>query len=226
MLGHRGCRLCITYPEILDMQVRAIIEAACECAAAGREGLPGDHDPADHRQEGTADPGGSTSRSPTPSSGEAGVKRQVPGRHHDRSAAGGPAGRPDRRGGRVLLLRHQRPDPDDHGLPRDDAGKFLPDYVDEKKAASSTTTPSSPSTRTAWACWSRWASRRAARRGPNLKIGICGEHGGEPKSVEFCHRVGMNYVSCSPFRVPIARLGAAQARIKAREASAEGAPHA
>jgi pyruvate, orthophosphate dikinase len=67
---------------------------------------------------------------------------------------------------------------------------------------------------------------RGRRTRPDLKIGICGEHGGEPASVEFCHRVGMTYVSCSPFMIPIARLSAAQARIRTREASAEGAPSA
>src|SRR5256714_14658734 len=64
---------------------------------------------------------------------------------------------------------------------------------------------------------------RGRRTRPNLKIGICGEHGGEPSSVEFCHRVGMTYVSCSPFMLPIARLAAAQARIRARE-EAQGGP--
>ena len=66
---------------------------------------------------------------------------------------------------------------------------------------------------------------RGRRARPDLKIGICGEHGGEPSSVEFCHEVGMTYVSCSPFMIPIARLSAAQARIKERQAS-EGASHA
>ena len=65
---------------------------------------------------------------------------------------------------------------------------------------------------------------RGRRARPDLKVGICGEHGGEPASVEFCHKVGMTYVSCSPFMIPIARLSAAQARIRARQAS-EGSPN-
>ncbi|MCK7489307.1 MAG: hypothetical protein MZU79_02945 [Anaerotruncus sp.] len=72
---------------------------------------------------------------------------------------------------------------------------------------------------------SRWPSRRAARRGPDLKLGICGEHGGDPNSVEFCYQVGMDYVSCSPYRVPIARLAAAQAAIAEERSLQRSQPH-
>ena len=104
-----------------------------------------------------------------------------------------------------------------YGLSRDDSGMFLKDYIDAK-------------------IYERIRSRRLIRRRgppdadrfeegavadrPDLKIGICGEHGGEPSSVDFCHRVGLDYVSCSPYRVPIARLAAAHAAIKTPRAAA------
>ena len=97
------------------------------------------------------------------------------------------------------------------GLSRDDAGRFLPDYVDEKKAGIFKADPFQSLDQSGVGKLVEWGIQRgrAARKG--LKIGICGEHGGEAESVKFCHRVGMDYVSCSPYRVPIARLAAAQA---------------
>jgi pyruvate,orthophosphate dikinase len=102
------------------------------------------------------------------------------------------------------------------GLSRDDAGRFLPDYVDEKKAGIFKDDPFQSLDQAGVGKLIEWgiASGRSARR--DLKIGICGEHGGEAKSVKFCCRVGMNYVSASPFRVPIARLAAAQAAIESK----------
>ena len=116
-------------------------------------------------------------------------------------------------GGRVLLLRHQRPHADDlTASRRDDAGKFLAAYYDKKiygerpvrQAGSEGRRPA----------WCRWPHKLGRKTRPDIKLGICGEHGGDPSSVEFCHKVGLNYVSCSPFRVPIARLAAAHAAIK------------
>ena len=72
--------------------------------------------------------------------------------------------------------------------------------------------------RRALASWLRWPLNLAVRPAPDIHLGICGEHGGDPTSVEFCHQVGLNYVSCSPFRVPIARLAAAQAAVKEKRA--------
>jgi pyruvate,orthophosphate dikinase len=99
------------------------------------------------------------------------------------------------------------------GLSRDDAGRFLPDYVDRSKAAIFKEDPFQSLDQQGVGLLMRWAIEkgRAARKG--LKIGICGEHGGEAESVKFCHALGMDYVSCSPYRVPIARLAAAQAVI-------------
>jgi pyruvate,orthophosphate dikinase len=110
------------------------------------------------------------------------------------------------------------------GLSRDDAGRFLPDYVDVHRAAIFAEDPFQSLDVAGVGKLVELSIRdgRAAR--PKLKIGICGEHGGDPASVRFCHRVGMDYVSCSPFRVPIARLAAAQAVIEAERAG--GKPRA
>jgi pyruvate,orthophosphate dikinase len=100
-----------------------------------------------------------------------------------------------------------------YGFSRDDAGKFLGEYVARKIL------PGDPfvsvDTEGVGALM-RWAVERGRSARPGLKIGICGEHGGDPASVEFCQRIGLDYVSCSPFRVPIARLAAAQAELRDR----------
>jgi pyruvate,orthophosphate dikinase len=97
------------------------------------------------------------------------------------------------------------------GLSRDDAGRFLPDYVDQTKAAIFKEDPFQSLDQEGVGMLIKWAIDHGRKTKPDLKIGICGEHGGEPSSVEFCHQVGLNYVSCSPFRVLTARLAAAQA---------------
>jgi pyruvate,orthophosphate dikinase len=97
------------------------------------------------------------------------------------------------------------------GLSRDDAGRFLPVYVDEKQAGIFKEDPFQSLDQSGVGQLVKMGIERGRKTRPKLKIGICGEHGGEAKSVIFCHKVGMNYVSCSPYRVPIARLAAAQA---------------
>ena len=99
-------------------------------------------------------------------------------------------------------------------LSRDDAGRFLPEYVDQEKAAIFTADPFQTIDRDGVGELMRHAVARGRAGRKGLKIGICGEHGGDPASVHFCHELGMDYVSCSPYRVPIARLAAAQAEIK------------
>src|SRR5579864_4783225 len=100
------------------------------------------------------------------------------------------------------------------GLSRDDAGRFLPEYLDESKAAIFTTDPFQTLDRAGVGMLIGWAISRGRATRPNLKVGICGEHGGDAQSVKFCHQVDMNYVSASPYRVPISRLAAAQAVIE------------
>ncbi len=105
------------------------------------------------------------------------------------------------------------------GISRDDAGKFLPAYLEAK------IWPHDPFERldqVGVGGLMEIAVQKGRATCPDLKIGICGEHGGEPSSVDFCHRVGLNYVSCSPFRVPVARLAAAQAAIREKNRKAGG----
>jgi len=102
------------------------------------------------------------------------------------------------------------------GLSRDDAGRFLPDYVDEKKAGIFAADPFQSLDVKGVGMLMRWGIEQGRKTRPKLKIGICGEHGGDLDSVKFCHAVGMDYVSASPFRVPISRLDAAQAVVEER----------
>jgi pyruvate,orthophosphate dikinase len=100
------------------------------------------------------------------------------------------------------------------GMSRDDAGKFLPDYVDERKAGVFANDPFQSLDQEGVGLLIKMAIEKGRKARPNIKIGICGEHGGEAKSVKFCAANGFNYVSCSPFRVPIARLAAAQFEVE------------
>jgi pyruvate, orthophosphate dikinase len=104
------------------------------------------------------------------------------------------------------------------GLSRDDAGRFLPDYVDEKRAGVFSADPFQSLDVKGVGVLIRWGIEQGRKTRPKLEVGICGEHGGEAESVKFCHRVGMDYVSASPFMVPIARLAAAQVVVEQRQA--------
>jgi len=105
------------------------------------------------------------------------------------------------------------------GLSRDDAGRFLPDYVDEKKAGVFAADPFQSLDTKGVGMLMRWGLEKGRKTRPKLKIGICGEHGGDADSVKFCHSIGMDYVSASPFRVPISRLAAAQAAIEEKKST-------
>ena len=108
------------------------------------------------------------------------------------------------------------------GLSRDDAGRFLPDYVDEKKAGVFHGDPFQTLDTKGVGMLMRWGIEKGRSARPKLKVGICGEHGGDADSVKFCHQVGMDYVSASPFRVPISRLAAAQAVVEEKKAARQG----
>ena len=97
------------------------------------------------------------------------------------------------------------------GFSRDDAGKFLNDYYERKIYEQD---PFAKLDQVGVGQLVKMAAEKGRATRPNIKLGICGEHGGDPSSIEFCHNVGLNYVSCSPFRVPLARLAAAQAQVK------------
>jgi pyruvate,orthophosphate dikinase len=216
MLGHRGCRLTITYPEILDMQVTAIIEAAVEVAKAGGTVLPEIMIPLviDRKElrilvdqtRAVADE--IIKRSGSKVKYMVGTMIEIP---------------------RAALLADQIAEVAEFfsfgtndltqmtlGLSRDDAGRFLPAYVMSEKEGGKAIFADDPFVsidQSGVGQLVKMGIERGRSTRKNLKVGICGEHGGESKSVKFCHAAGMNYVSCSPFRVPIARLAAAQAVI-------------
>ena len=218
MLGHRGCRLCITYPEILEMQVRAIIEAAVDCQKRGIKVLPEIMHPLtlDKKELQILEVG--TRRVAEEIIKAAGVKLNY--------LVGTMIELP-----RAALMAHEIAEIAEFfsfgtndltqtvmGLSRDDAGRFLPDYVDADKAGIFPADPFQTLDVAGVGQLMEMGIERGRRTRPKLKVGICGEHGGDPESVRFCHKVGMNYVSASPFRVPIARLAAAQAVLEEKAA--------
>jgi pyruvate,orthophosphate dikinase len=221
MLGHRGCRLAITYPEILDMQVRAIMEAACECQKNKIKVIPEIMIPLvmDRKELQIL-----TDRTRKVAE-EVIAKAKVKVHYLVGTMIEIP---------RAALLADEIAQVAEFfsfgtndltqmgmGLSRDDAGRFLPEYVDEKKAGIFADDPFQTLDVHGVGMLIRWGIERGRSVRPKLEIGICGEHGGDAPSVKFCHDVGMDYVSASPFRVPIARLAAAQAVIeeKARKKS-------
>ena len=219
MLGHRGCRLCITYPEILDMQVRAIIEAAIDCQKRGIKVLPEIMHPLVLDKKELKILERQTRKVAEEIISRAKVKLEY--------LVGTMIELP-----RAALLADQIAEVAEFfsfgtndltqttmGLSRDDAGRFLPEYVDERKAAIFKEDPFQTLDIAGVGLLIEWGIARGRTTRPKLKIGICGEHGGDSESVKFCHRVGMDYVSASPFRVAIARLAAAQAVIEGKKAN-------
>ncbi|VAX27672.1 Pyruvate,phosphate dikinase [hydrothermal vent metagenome] len=214
MLGHRGCRLGITYPEIYEMQVEAIFEAACTLAKKRITVMPEIMIPlVAHVNE------FSTLRGLCVATGEA-----VMARHKKKIdyTIGTMIELP-----RAALVADQIAKEADFfsfgtndltqtvfGLSRDDSGKFLPDYVDKEILPED---PFVAIDQEGLGLLMEIGVQKGRSTKKRLKIGICGEHGGEPSSVAFCHHLGLNYVSCSPYRVPIARLAAAQAAIAGKE---------
>ena len=216
MLGHRGCRLSITYPEILEMQVRAIIEAALECQKQGVKVLPEIMHPLTLDRK------------------ELWILEQATRRVADDLIQKSGSKLPYLVGTmielpRAALLANEIAEVAEFfsfgtndltqttmGLSRDDAGRFLPDYVDEKKAGVFAADPFQSLDTKGVGMLMKWGIERGRETRPKLKVGICGEHGGDAESVKFCHAIGMDYVSASPFRVPISRLAAAQAVIEER----------
>ena len=214
MLGHRGCRLGITYPEIYEMQVRAIFEAACELVKDGYEIVPEVMIPlVGHINEFKV----------TRDSADAVAKQVMEEQGVEL----------DYMIGTMIELPRAAITADEiateaeffsfgtndltqttFGLSRDDAGKFLPYYVEIGILEND---PFVAIDQDGVGQLVKMGVDKGRSSRPDLKIGICGEHGGEPGSVIFCHNIGLDYVSCSPFRVPIARLAAAHAVLKKGE---------
>ena len=214
MMGHRGCRLAVTYPEIAKMQTRALIEAAINVSRElGIEIVPEIMIPlvgevkelkfvkdivVETAEKVKAEMGSDMKY-------HIGTMIEIP---------------------RAALLADEIAREADFfsfgtndltqmtfGFSRDDAGKFLPSYYENKIYEFD---PFAKLDQNGVGKLVSMAAKLGRETRPDIKLGICGEHGGEPSSVEFCHRVGLNYVSCSPYRVPIAKLAAAQAAIKSR----------
>jgi len=210
MLGHRGCRLGITFPEIYEMQVRAIMEAACEASKNGVEVEPEIMIPlVSHVKE------LEVLRNMTVSIADEimqkyGVKlKYMVGTMIELPRAAITA---DEIAEQAEFFSFGTNDltQTTFGLSRDDAGKFLPDYVAKKILPKD---PFMSLDQTGVGELIKIGISKGRKTREDLKVGICGEHGGDPASIDFCHREGMNYVSCSPYRVPIARLAAAQAAL-------------
>ncbi len=210
MMGHRGCRLGITFPEITEMQTRAIIEAALNVQAKGHEVFPEIMIPLvgsmqEYRHQ------------------EAVIRNTAEKVFRERK------GHVDYKVGTMIELPRACMMADQiakhaeffsfgtndltqmtFGFSRDDAGKFLPPYLQQNILLAD---PFKTLDQAGVGQLMDIAVTKGTSTNPRLKLGICGEHGGDPASVEFCHRLGLHYVSCSPFRVPIARLAAAQANL-------------
>ncbi len=211
MLGHRGCRLGITYPEITEMQARAIFEAVVQVAKKGKKVIPEVMIPLIGSVQELENQKAIVKTVAEEVLAKAGLKKQ-------KYLIGTMIEIP-----RAALLADQVAREAEFfsfgtndltqttmGLSRDDYTKFSKDY-EEKKIFKAD--PFGVLDQEGVGLLVKWAVEKGRATNPELEIGICGEHGGEPSSVEFCYRVGMNYVSCSPYRVPIARLAAAQAAI-------------
>ncbi|PID38070.1 MAG: pyruvate, phosphate dikinase [Deltaproteobacteria bacterium] len=211
MLGHRGVRLGMTYPEVYEMQVQAIIEAACAVKKAGGAVAPEIMIPlVGHKEEmrrsrelAVAVADKVIAEQGVELSYLVGTMIELP---------------------RAALTADQIAENAEffsfgtndltqttYGLSRDDAGRFLPHYVQDGIYG---VDPFVAIDQEGMGQLMDWAVKKGKATRPNIKIGICGEHGGEPSSVIFCHGLGFQYVSCSPFRVPIARLAAAQAALQ------------
>ena len=212
MMGHRGCRLSVTYPEIARMQTRAVMEAAIEVKEEkGYDVVPeimiplvGDKKELKYVKEVVVDVAEAVKKEKNSDiKYHVGTMIEIP---------------------RAALLANEVAEEAEFfsfgtndltqmtfGFSRDDAGKFLTSYYKSKIYESD---PFAKLDQNGVGQLVKMAAEKGRATRPDLKLGICGEHGGDPSSVEFCHKVGLNYVSCSPFRVPIARLAAAQAAIQ------------
>jgi pyruvate, orthophosphate dikinase len=211
MLGHRGCRLGITFPEIYEMQVQAIMEAACELTFQKVKVIPEIMIPlVGHVNE------LESMRKLTIQTAVAVLKKaKVKVNYLVGTMIELPRAciTSDEIAGQADFYSFGTNDLTQtvYGLSRDDAGRFLPFYQEHRLLQDD---PFITIDIDGVGALMKIAVEKGRKVKQDLKIGICGEHGGEPKSVEFCHGLNLDYVSCSPFRVPIARLAAAQAVIK------------
>jgi len=211
MLGHRGCRLGITYPEITEMQVQAIMEAACELVKEKVDVHPeimvplvGNVTELRHQKEVIIRVAEETmKRFSVKVKYMIGTMIEVPRAALTADAIAQEA--------EFFSFGTNDLTQMTLGFSRDDIGKFLPEYINKGLLEKD---PFAVLDQTGVGQLVEMAAKKGRSVRDNLKLGICGEHGGEPSSIDFCHRIGLSYVSCSPYRVPIARLAAAQAAIR------------
>ena len=215
MLGHRGCRLGITYPEIYDMQVQAIMEAACELIKnEGYAIVPEIMIPLVSHVKELAVLRANAIRVCDEVIASYGVKVEyLIGTMIELPRAALTA---DEIATEAEFFSFGTNDltQTTYGLSRDDAGRFLPFYVEQDLFADD---PFVALDQSGVGQLVEMGCVRGRATRPDIKLGICGEHGGDPSSVIFCHKIGLDYVSCSPFRVPIARLAAAHAALGGSE---------
>jgi pyruvate,orthophosphate dikinase len=213
MLGHRGCRLSVTYPEILEMQVRAITEATIECIRDGVDAKPEIMIPL----VGTAN---ELSLLRTKVEQTIAAVKEAEGYTDNLNILIGTMIEIPR----AALTADEIANHADFfsfgtndltqmtfGYSRDDVNTFLPEYIKQEILFCD---PFQSLDTAGVGQLVEMGTNKGRSTSSKLKVGICGEHGGDPASIEFCHKVGMDYVSCSPFRVPIARLATAQAAVK------------
>jgi pyruvate,orthophosphate dikinase len=211
MLGHRGCRLGISYPEITEMQARAVFEAACELRKEGKNPLPEVMIPLVASREELRAQREIVERVAQETMKAYGVKiRYLIGTMIELPRACLMA---DEIAREAEFFSFGTNDLTQTclGLSRDDAGKFLPAYVAQGLLPAD---PFVSIDRDGVGALMRIAVEKGRKVRKDLELGICGEHGGDPRSVVFCHEIGLDYVSCSPYRVPIAKLAGAQAALK------------
>jgi len=214
MMGHRGCRLAVSYPEIAEMQTKAIIEAAIEVKKAkGFDIVPEIMIPligeikefrfvkeiVDRVAQDLIKASGVTLEY------HVGTMIEIPRACVTADAIAKEA--------EFFSFGTNDLTQMTFGLSRDDAGRILKDYTDRNIYEAD---PTARLDQTGVGSLMKIAVEKGKSTRPDIKLGICGEHGGDPSSIDFCHRIGLNYVSCSPYRVPIARLAAAQSAIKHR----------
>jgi pyruvate,orthophosphate dikinase len=212
MLGWRGCRLGVAFPEIYEMQVRAIMEAACELARSGRPAIVEIMHPLVAKKEEMSFLRELTDRTAKTVIAEQGVEAPyLVGTMIELPRA---ALRADDLAEYAEFFSFGTNDltQTTFGISRDDSGNFLPHYLEKGVFERD---PFVSLDQEGVGDLIRIAADRGRRVRPDVKLGICGEHGGDPASIAFCEKVGLDYVSCSPYRVPIARLAAAQAALNA-----------